>query len=545
MITIFETRKVLTMNPSNPVATHVAIRDGRILGAGSYEDLAGWGPHKLVDDFRDRVLLPGFVEGHSHAAEGVFWEFIYCGSFERTDPDGLAWPGVKTVEALLQRLQRATTSLSAPGKPLTGWGLDPTHLGSEPLHRSQLDEISRDRPIGIMHASVHILNVNTRALEIAGLMRQGVSHEGIPLDEQGYPTGELRGPAAYGLAAPHVGFDNSRQLADPKGLRQFGRLCVRKGVTTATDLANPLPGDTLTRMKEVVDAQDYPVRLLPFQLFQGAAAPAFCERFRELAQQSSDRLRVAGVKVLLDGSIQGFSARLRWPGYYNGAPNGLWYTSPEQLSELLVLALAGKINVHIHVNGDEAIDLALDLIEEALHAEPRRDHRITLQHCQMADAAQFRRMRALDLCANLFVNHLFFWGDQHYATTIGPERADQMNACASALSNGVPLAIHSDAPVTPLDPLFTAWCAMNRETASGRILGPQERLGIGDALRAVTLGAAFTLGLDHEIGSIECGKRADFAVLDDDPTAVEPADLKDVRVWGTIQGGRLFPATDA
>lgn len=545
MFTIFQARKVLTMNPSNPVATHVAVRDGRILGAGCYEDLSGWGEHTLVDDFRHRTLLPGFVEGHSHATEGVFWEFTYCGSFDRTDPDGHTWPGVRSVDALLERLSAAACALDDPGMPLTGWGLDPTHLGSGPIHRCQLDTITRQRPMGIMHASVHILNVNTRALEIAGLMRQGITHEGIPLGQDGYPTGELRGPGAYGLVAPHVGFDSSRQLADPQGLRQFARLCVRKGVTTATDLANPLPGDTVRRMREVVDAEDYPVRLLPFQLFQGAHASEFCERFRELAQQSSERLRVSGVKILLDGSIQGFSARLRWPGYYNDAPNGLWYTSPHQLIDLLVRALEANLSVHIHVNGDEAIELALDLIEEALWMQPRRDHRITLQHCQMADAAQFRRMSALGLCANLFANHLFFWGDQHYGTTIGPERAQRLNACASALANGVPLAIHSDAPVTPLDPLFTAWCATNRETATGRVLGPHERLSIADALRAVTLGAAYTLKLDQEIGSIECGKRADFAVLEDDPTETNPAGLKDVQVWGTVQGGRIFAASDA
>ena len=117
-----------------------------------------------------------------------------------------------------------------------------------------------------------------------------------------------------------------------------------------------------------------------------------------------------------------------------------------------------------------------------------------------------------------------------------------MNACATALREGVPLAIHSDAPITPLGPLFTAWCAVNRLTASGHVLGAQERIGVADALRAITLGAACSLGLDDEIGSVECGKQADFCVLDDDPTAVDPAALKDVRVWGTVQGGRVFRA---
>jgi predicted amidohydrolase YtcJ len=160
------------------------------------------------------------------------------------------------------------------------------------------------------------------------------------------------------------------------------------------------------------------------------------------------------------------------------------------------------------------------------------------------DAAQFRRMKALGLCVNLFPNHHFYWGDQHYAQTVGPERAERMNACATALATGVPLAIHSDAPVTPLGPLFTAWCAVNRLTASGRVLGAHERISVPDALRTITLGAAYTLKLDGEIGSIECGKRADFAVLEDDPTTIAPERLKDVRVRGTVLGGRIFDARD-
>jgi len=126
--------------------------------------------------------------------------------------------------------------------------------------------------------------------------------------------------------------------------------------------------------------------------------------------------------------------------------------------------------------------------------------------------------------------------------TMGLDRAERIDACRSALDEGVALAIHSDAPVTPLAPLFTAWCAVNRVTPEGRVLGAAERIRVDEALHAITLGAAFTLKLDHEIGSIECGKRADFAVLEDDPTAVDPMALKDVRVWGTVLSGRVFQA---
>ena len=202
------------------------------------------------------------------------------------------------------------------------------------------------------------------------------------------------------------------------------------------------------------------------------------------------------------------------------------------------------VQVHTHTNGDEATELVLDCVEAALGKHHRPDHRFTLQHCQLADAAQFRRMRALGMCVNLFPNHHFYWGDQHYSTTVGPERAERMNACATALANDVPMAIHSDAPVTPLGPLFTAWCAMQRRTASGRVLGEHERIGLDDARRTITLGAAYTLKLDGEIGSIEVGKRADFAVLEQDPYDVDEAKLAEIEVWGTVQGGRVFAAAE-
>ena len=120
MITIFEARKILTMNPARPLATHVAVRDGRILGAGRLEDLTGWGDHRIDRQFAGKVLMPGLVEGHSHISEGVFWQSVYCGYFDRMDPDGKIWPGVKSVDAVLERLREAERKLDDPAKPLTG-----------------------------------------------------------------------------------------------------------------------------------------------------------------------------------------------------------------------------------------------------------------------------------------------------------------------------------------------------------------------------------------------------------------------------------------
>lgn len=544
MITIYNARKIITMNPNQPETTHVAVKDGRILGTGVLEDLTGWGEHTRDERFADMFLMPGLVEGHSHTMEGAFWRYVYCGYFDRLDPEGTLWEGAKSIDAVIARLRKGEAELASADEPLAGWSLDPIYFGNQRVSRNDLDQVTQTRPVGVLNASGHILNVNSKALELAGLLRTGINHPGIPLGSDGLPTGELRGPDAMTPVGIHVGFDRALLAGDEHGLRQFARLCVRQGVTTAADMANLLPQEAVEMMLRVTGEDGFPARIVSLRRLQDLRIPEIVGRALELHDMSTDRLRLGIIKVVADGSIQGFSARIRWPGYYNGAANGLWYVAPEQLRELFQLALKNGVHVHTHTNGDEATELVLDCVQDALQVHPARDHRFTLQHCQLADAAQFRRMKALDMCVNLFPNHHFYWGDQHRALTVGPERAERMNACATALATGVPLAIHSDAPVTPLGPFFTAWCAVNRKTASGATLGEHERIAVDDALRTITLGAAYTLKLDGEVGSIECGKQADFAVLEDDPTTIGGENLKDIGVWGTVQGGRIFAASE-
>ena len=542
MTTIYSARKIITMNPARPTASHVAVRDGRIVGAGSLEELAGWGAHTLDERFADKVLMPGLVEGHAHTMEGVFWRYVYCGFFDRTDPDGQTWEGARSVEAVLERLAEVERALETPDGPLTGFQLDPIYFDNRKVSRADLDRVSTTRPIGIVHASCHIMNVNSKALELAGLLRPGINHPGVPLGDDGLPTGELKGPDVMTPVSVHIGFDRDMLACDERGLRDFGKLCVRAGVTTVTDLAARMTDEVADMMLRVTGEDGFPARVVPLRFFQGLSAADLIDSAVALRKRSTDRLRLGMVKVVADGSIQGFSARMRFPGYYNGAPNGMWYIPPEQLLETYERALAADVHVHTHTNGDEATQLAIELLEKALRKHPSPDHRFTLQHCQLADAAQFRRMASLGMSVNLFANHHFYWGDEHYTLTVGPERAERMNACRTALANGLRMGIHSDAPITPLAPLFTAWCAVNRLTASGRVQGEYERIGVEEALYAITLGAAYTLKLDGEVGSIEAGKRADFAVLEDDPTGIGGEALKDVRVWGTVQGGRVFEA---
>jgi predicted amidohydrolase YtcJ len=540
--TIYSAKKIITMNPNRPEVSHVAVRDGRILGAGDLDELASWGDYTLDERFADKVIMPGLIEGHAHSMEGALWSFTYVGWFDRMDPDGKVWSGLKSIDAVVDRLSEIEKNMDDPDAPLLGWGLDPIYMDNVRMTRADLDRVSSTRPVGIQHASGHILNVNTKALELAGLMKTGQNNPGIPLGADGLPTGELKGPDVMMPVGKHVGMDRAFLAADEEGLRNYGRLCVRAGVTTSSDLGQQLNEDLVKMFERVTGDKKYPVCLVAFRINFGMSPQELVDYTASLKDRSTDRLELGKIKIVADGSIQGFSARLQWPGYYNGAPNGLWYIAPDQLAEIYERALAAGVQVHTHTNGDEATQLTIETLEAALRKHPDFDHRFTLQHCQLANEAQFRKMGRLGMCVNLFANHHFYWGNEHFALTVGPERAERMNSCRTALDQGVPMTIHSDAPVTPLGPLFTAGSAATRVTATGRTLGDSQKLSVSEALYAITMGAAITMKMDDMIGSIEVGKRADFAILEGDPTDAEPEDLKDIGVWGTVQGGRIFEA---
>ena len=539
--TIYSARAIVTMNPSRPLATHVAVRDGRVLGVGSQEELAVIGGARLDDRFADKVLLPGFVEGHAHVLEGKVWSMAYVGFYDRRAPDGRLVSGLSSIDAVVERLKSVSDAMADPDAPLMAWGFDPIYFKSRRMSRHDLDRVSTTRPIMVLHASLHISNVNSLLLERAGFDR-GTNITGVQKLEDGTPSGELQGIAARLRAFRVVGMDGLAGTIGREEVTRYSQSALIQGITTIADLHNDLPDDVVALYRELAAGDELPIRLVPALASVSHAPKDGVEKIRRLRSFNSDRLHFGLVKLVVDGSIQGFTARLSWPGYWNGAPNGLWYIAPEQLGTIVATYHQAGIQLHIHTNGDEATALAIEALEAALAAHPRPDHRHTLQHCQLASPAQFTRMKALGLCVNLFSNHIFYWGDAHYEQTVGPERACRMNATGTAERLGVPYAIHSDAPVTPLGPLFTAWCAVNRRTSSGRLLGVEERLSVLQALAAVTLGAAYTLKLDHLVGSIEAGKFADFAVLEENPLEVSPERLKDIPVWGVVSGGRIFEA---
>jgi predicted amidohydrolase YtcJ len=541
-VRVLVARKLLTMNPHQPLATHVAIRDGKILSVGTLEDMRQWTDVEPDTTFRDKVLMPGLVEGHSHLMEGAMWSEVYVGYYERRGPDGKRWPGLKTLDAVIERLQEAEREVEDPDTPVLAWGFDPIFFGNERLTVNHLDLVSATRPIAILHASVHLMNVNTPMLDMSGIDEE-TDVDGIVRDANGRLTGELQEFAAMFPVYRVIGNRLALSAADnPEAVWNFGKVAQLAGVTTATDLLNDLSDKGIRNLVEITRDENFPIRLVPAFAPQRNPEGGPTRVHTAARQHNSAKLRVGPVKFIVDGSIQGFTARLRWPGYVNGRQNGLWLIPPEQFVETFLPFHVAGLQLHIHTNGDEATELVLDAIETILSRHPRSDHRHTLQHCQMADARQLARAARLGMCVNFFSNHIYYWGDAHYTQTMGADRANRMNAAGTASELGITFAMHSDAPITQLNPLFTAWCAVTRQTSSGRVLGEAEQLSVKDALRAITLGAAYTIGMDDVIGSIEVGKFADFAVLDEDPSEVPAERLVQLAVWGTILGGRVFKA---
>lgn len=540
--TVYVARLVRTLDPARPVTEAVAVRGDRIRAVGAVEELMTYSGAVLDERYADAVLLPGFVEAHSHAGTGTVWSNTYVGLVDRTDPQGRRWPGCRTIEEVLERLVEVESGIEDPHAPLLAWGLDPIYFPGRSLGVAELDRVSGTRPVHLAHTNGHVCTVNSVALRQCGI-DASVTVPGVVKDEDGEPTGELQEFAAMGLVQQITAGSGLLDIT-VEGMRAFAQDAVNTGTTTLTDLGSTtlMDDDGVALYREAV-GDDFPARLNVFHFGAGVgpvnrSLPEAAERLVRLRGRSDAKLRMGNVKLMLDGSIQGFTARLLEPGYYGDEPNGIWGVTPEEFHEAFEVFHRSGALVHVHCNGDQTTQLFLDTLERILTDHPRPDHRHTCTHSQMSTAAQYRRMAALGAGANIFANHIWAWGDQHLDVTVGPDRAARMNAAATALRHRVPIALHSDTPVTPLGPLHSVKHAVTRLTVSGRVMGEHERIGVQEALEAVTVGAAYLLKMDHEVGSLEAGKLADIAVLADDPFDVAPERIGDIHVHGTVVGGR-------
>ena len=534
-VTVFEARKIVTMDRNCPEATHVAVRDGRIVGVGGADCGDGWGRVTRDDRFRSLVMMPGLIEAHAHVMAGGIWRFTYCGHYTRRDPDGTDWPGLGDYDALIDRL-RAVAAKTPPGNPVIGWGFDPNFLSGRRLDKDHLDQVSSEHPVVVVHSNFHLLTANSAAIALAGY-GSGTNIEGVVRGADGSPAGEMREFAAMTPVMDKVGLSFA-DLSDARAVADYGKVARIAGVTTVADLLSDLHEQEVAMLERVTGDDAFPARYVPIMNAMVGDPGDEAMRAVALRDRSTDKLHLGRAKLFTDGAIQGFTAKLKPPGYFDGPDNGIWNMDVGHFRAAVKALHRAGVKTHVHTNGDAASELAIRAFADAMLETPNPDLRHTLEHVQLADYDQFKRMRALGLTVNIFSNHVHYFGDIHWTRTLGPDRAARMDAARDAWEVfGGDFAIHSDAPVTPLAPLVTAWIAVNRLTETGRQLGTAQCLTVAQALHCITRGAAFVLGMEDEVGTIACGKRADFALLDGDPTSVDPRHLRDVAVAGTVLGG--------
>ena len=249
------------------------------------------------------------------------------------------------------------------------------------------------------------------------------------------------------------------------------------------------------------------------------------------------------VKLLADGAFFSQYMRMNPPGYTDGH-EGKWLTEPPELESLARAFWNNGYHIHTHVNGDEGLDAVLNTLEKLLIEHPRPDHRFTLEHFGYSTIAQAQRLHTLGAQVSAQPNYVYVLSDTYAKNGLGYDRASQMVRLGTLERQGTLVALHSDLTMAPADPLFLAWIAANRLNMEGTVMGPNERLSLDKALRAITIEAAHIIGLEDEIGSISAGKKADFAVLEYDPYEVDVTSLKDIPIWGVVFEGIPYAASD-
>ncbi|MDQ3548101.1 MAG: amidohydrolase, partial [Chloroflexota bacterium] len=442
--------------------------------------------------------------------------------------------------AELQQAIRERVATTPAGEWVLGRGYDQTLL-AEDRHptRADLDAVAPDHPVIIWHISYHGLVANSVALQRAGIDRDTGDVPGgeILRDEHGEPTGVFLEDPAMKLV--------SGQLAAPTvetlraGLRNSRDQFLPTGVSAVHD-ALIATRDKIDAYAEAMLAGELPVRvymMIAPELYDGALEGQAGDLGPSYGLPAG-RLIAGPVKFFQDGAIQAYTAALTEPYYDSPDRYGVKIYDPAHLAEMVLGHHAAGRQIAIHGNGDSAIDDILDGYEAALVAHPRTDHRHRIEHCQTARPDQLERMARLGVVSSVFANHLWHFGDRHLLRFLGPERASRMEPLASMTALGIRWGLHSDCPVTEVNPLLGIWLAVNRRTSGGQPIGESEKVGVEQALRGFGPDAAYLGFQERQLGTIAPGYFADFAILSGDPVD-DPEAIKDLRVQATVIGGEV------
>lgn len=517
--------RIVTMDPERPTADALAVRDGRIVAVGTTEEVDGHAaPGTEVLELGDAVCYPGFVEPHMHLwATALFQRFVDCSPLTHD-----------THDEVLADLAEAG-EVAGPGEWVCGKLWDPSLFPDAPeLDRDLLDRLVPDGPALVVNASMHFAYLNSRALEVIEL------HDDSPDPDGGFlgrRDGRLTGvlgelPAIFPAlrAVPQLGHD---ALLD--ALVDVAHVAAAAGVTKVHDAGSgSLFGSAeLDLLRELADADRLPVRVSVALLDSARRA------VDGLHPGAGDEMvRATSWKLITDGSNQGRSGHLRQP-YLGSEERGEANYATDDLVARMTRAVEEGWQLMVHANGDAALDQALDAYEALVAAvgpQPERRHRI--EHSSLATDEHFARMAALGVSPSFLMNHVYYWGRALRDDVLGPDRAATLDSCASALRHDLRISLHSDFNVSPIAPLRSVQTAVTRVMRDGGdVLNPDERITVEQALRAVTIDAAWQTHVDDEVGSLEVGKRADLVLLSADPQQVAPDEIAAIEVLGTRLAG--------
>ena len=522
--------RILTMHAAMPEAEAMLVRDGRITWIGAERDVDAHaeGDEQRID-CRGKTVLPGFIEPHMHLAS-----IALLARFENVGP--FRYP---SFEGALARLHEVATG-AGPDDWILGRQFDPS-LQDGPLELTAdlLDQVSTTQPVYVFNASLHFAYCNSRALELAGISAETPDPAGSEFGRypDGSPNGVLKGGGAMAAVSSHNPAMHGLDLVT--GCLDVFKHANEKGLTTVVDQGTgALQGRKELEIYRALRESNAMTARFRYSLFNTLA-----EHWDQTELRCGDGdewVRATGWKIVTDGSNQGRTG-LQREEFLNTGGLGIAYIEPDALNADVERRLGEGWQLVIHANGDAAIDRALDAFE--LAAEQGHDiasRRCRIEHCSILHDEQIERIAALGISPSFLIGHVHYWGKAFRDDIFGPDKAALLDRTAACEARGIRWTLHSDEPVTEMDPLRCIENAVTRRMwkAPDEILAEQECISVDAALRAMTIDAAWQCHSDHEIGSLEAGKFADFVVLDADPRTVPPTQIGSIAVHETWVGGQ-------